>query len=186
MVNGPQNSRTEERSRLSSPRRGFPSHQHPQAQHMPRAAARCTQSNSVGFVKDGAASGLGARQQNRVDRVRLAGAKARICWLCRHSYACELSAVAGLKRQDWLDWQVCFAEQEMTRSRLTEFSRLFDLGANGTRGRAGVRNGRRRWCRTAWESSRAGGCSPLVGLSGRVRCRIRLLGLLRGCGSRCY
>ena len=38
---------------------------------------RYTQSNSVALVRDGAAIGIGAGQQNRVDCVRLAGAKAR-------------------------------------------------------------------------------------------------------------
>jgi phosphoribosylaminoimidazolecarboxamide formyltransferase/IMP cyclohydrolase len=92
-------------------------------------AARYTQSNSVVFVKDGAAIGIGAGQQNRVDCVRLAGAKARIWWLRRHSYVRELPAAAGMKRQDRLNWQIRFAGQEMTRSQLEELGRLFGADA---------------------------------------------------------
>lgn len=89
------------------------------------ATARYTQSNSVVFVKDGAAIGIGAGQQNRVDCVRLAGAKARVWWLRRHEYVRELPAVAGMKRQDRLNWQIRFAEHEMTRSQLDAFGRMF-------------------------------------------------------------
>lgn len=89
------------------------------------AVARYTQSNSVAFVKGGAAIGIGAGQQNRVDCVRLAGAKARIWWLRRHRYVRELPAVAGMKRQDRLNWQIRFAGREMTRSQLDDFGQLF-------------------------------------------------------------
>ena len=89
------------------------------------AAARYTQSNSVVFVKGGAAIGIGAGQQNRVDCVRLAGAKARVWWLRRHAHVRELPAVGGMKRQDRLNWQIRFAGHEMTRGQLDEFGRLF-------------------------------------------------------------
>lgn len=92
-------------------------------------AARYTQSNSVVFVKNGAAIGIGAGQQNRVDCVRLAGAKARIWWLRRHSYVRELPAAPRMKRQDRLNWQIRVAGREMTRSQLDEFSRLFGAAA---------------------------------------------------------
>lgn len=87
--------------------------------------ARYTQSNSVAFIKDGAAIGIGAGQQNRVDCVRLAGAKARIWWLRRHRYVRELPAVPGMKRQDRLNWQIRFAGREMTRSQLDDFGQMF-------------------------------------------------------------
>lgn len=87
--------------------------------------ARYTQSNSVAFVKGGAAVGIGAGQQNRVDCVRLAGAKARIWWLRRHRYVRALPAVPGMKRQDRLNWQIRFAGREMTRSQLDDFGQLF-------------------------------------------------------------
>ncbi|WP_327001989.1 hypothetical protein OHA72_43745 [Dactylosporangium sp. NBC_01737] len=45
---------------------------------------RHTQSNSVAYVRDGMALGIGAGQQSRVDCTRLAGAKADTWWLRRH------------------------------------------------------------------------------------------------------
>jgi phosphoribosylaminoimidazolecarboxamide formyltransferase/IMP cyclohydrolase len=89
------------------------------------ATARYTQSNSVVLVRDGAAVGIGAGQQNRVDCVRLAGAKARVWWLRRHPFVRELPAVEGMRRQDRLNWQIRFAGAEMTGSQQAEFAGLF-------------------------------------------------------------
>ena len=89
------------------------------------AAARYTQSNSVALIRDGAAIGIGAGQQNRVDCVRLAGTKARVWWLRRHPFVRWLPAIAEMKRQDRLNWQIRFAGREMTRTQLDEFGRLF-------------------------------------------------------------
>jgi phosphoribosylaminoimidazolecarboxamide formyltransferase / IMP cyclohydrolase len=86
---------------------------------------RYTQSNSVALVRAGSAIGIGAGQQNRVDCVRLAGAKARTWWLRRHPFVDELPAVGGMTRQDRLNWQIRFAGQEMTPSQLTEFQARF-------------------------------------------------------------
>jgi phosphoribosylaminoimidazolecarboxamide formyltransferase/IMP cyclohydrolase len=93
------------------------------------ATARYTQSNSVVLVRDGAAVGIGAGQQNRVDCVRLAGAKARVWWLRRHPFVRELPAVEGMRRQDRLNWQIRFAGAEMTRSQQAEFAGLFGSAA---------------------------------------------------------
>jgi phosphoribosylaminoimidazolecarboxamide formyltransferase/IMP cyclohydrolase len=90
---------------------------------------RYTQSNSVALVRDGAAIGIGAGQQNRVDCVRLAGAKARTWWLRRHPLVDDLPVVGGMGRQDRLNWQIRFAGQEMTPSQLTEFQALFGPAA---------------------------------------------------------
>jgi len=90
---------------------------------------RYTQSNSVALVHDGAAIGIGAGQQNRVDCVRLAGAKARTWWLRRHPFVKGLPAIAGMGRQDRLNWQIRFAGQEMTSAQLTEFQSLFGAEA---------------------------------------------------------
>jgi phosphoribosylaminoimidazolecarboxamide formyltransferase / IMP cyclohydrolase len=89
------------------------------------AAVRYTQSNSVALVADGAAVGIGAGQQNRVDCVRLAAAKAATWWLRRHEHIRDLPAVPGMLRQDRLNWQVRMAEQDMTPRQLTEFAGLF-------------------------------------------------------------
>jgi phosphoribosylaminoimidazolecarboxamide formyltransferase / IMP cyclohydrolase len=86
---------------------------------------RYTQSNSVALVRDGAAIGIGAGQQNRVDCVRLAGAKALTWWLRRHPFVNGLPAVGGMSRQDRLNWQIRFAGQEMTAAQLSEFGSLF-------------------------------------------------------------
>ncbi|MBR5765525.1 MAG: phosphoribosylaminoimidazolecarboxamide formyltransferase [Lachnospiraceae bacterium] len=59
-----------------------------------------TQSNSVCFVKDGQAIGIGAGQQSRVHCVRLAGQKADN-WLLRQCpRVMELDFVDGIKRAD--------------------------------------------------------------------------------------
>ena len=90
---------------------------------------RYTQSNSVALVRGGAAIGIGAGQQNRVDCVRLAGAKARTWWLRRHPFVDELPAVGGMSRQDRLNWQIRLAGQEMTAGQLSEFESVFGAAA---------------------------------------------------------
>jgi phosphoribosylaminoimidazolecarboxamide formyltransferase / IMP cyclohydrolase len=92
-------------------------------------ALRYTQSNSVALVRDGAAIGIGAGQQNRVDCVRLAGAKARTWWLRRHPFVDELPGADGMGRQGRLNWQIRFAGQEMTAAQLGEFESLFGAEA---------------------------------------------------------
>ena len=93
------------------------------------ATLRYTQSNSVALVRDGAAIGIGAGQQNRVDCVRLAAAKARIWWLRRHPFVDGLPTVDGMGRQDRLNWQIRFAGREMTAGQRTEFEALFGAEA---------------------------------------------------------
>jgi len=90
---------------------------------------RYTQSNSVALVRGGAAIGIGAGQQNRVDCVRLAAAKARTWWLRRHPFVDDLPTVDGMGRQDRLNWQIRFAGREMTAGQLTEFGALFGAEA---------------------------------------------------------
>lgn len=95
------------------------------------ATLRYTQSNSVAFVRDGAALGIGAGQQNRVDCVRLAGAKAHTWWLRRHQLVDDLGTVKGLGRQDRLNWQIRFAGSEMTPTQSAEFEAIFGADARG-------------------------------------------------------
>jgi phosphoribosylaminoimidazolecarboxamide formyltransferase/IMP cyclohydrolase len=59
--------------------------------------ARYTQSNSVVYVRDGMALGVGAGQQSRIDCTALAGAKADTWWLRRHP---ALSAAMPGRLQD--------------------------------------------------------------------------------------
>jgi phosphoribosylaminoimidazolecarboxamide formyltransferase/IMP cyclohydrolase len=89
------------------------------------AALRYTQSNSVVVVRDGAAAGIGAGQQNRVDCVKLAVAKAMTWWLRRHPGVRAVPRAAGMSRQDHLNWQIRIAEGDMTPGQIAEFTRLF-------------------------------------------------------------
>jgi len=59
-----------------------------------------TQSNSVCYVKDGQAIGIGAGQQSRIHCTRLAGDKADRWWLRRHPRVAELPFAEGLSRAD--------------------------------------------------------------------------------------
>lgn len=57
-----------------------------------------TQSNSVCYVKDGQAIGVGAGQQSRVHCTRLAGSKADTWWLRQHPKVLDLEFVEGIHR----------------------------------------------------------------------------------------
>ncbi|MBD5403586.1 MAG: phosphoribosylaminoimidazolecarboxamide formyltransferase [Treponema sp.] len=59
-----------------------------------------TQSNSVCFVKDGQAIGIGAGQQSRVHCTRLAASKADNWWLRQSPKVMNLQFVDGIKRAD--------------------------------------------------------------------------------------
>ena len=59
-----------------------------------------TQSNSVCYVKDGQAIGIGAGQQSRIHCTRLAGQKADIWWLRQHPKVLSLPFVPGIRRAD--------------------------------------------------------------------------------------
>ncbi|MCD8390364.1 MAG: phosphoribosylaminoimidazolecarboxamide formyltransferase [Firmicutes bacterium] len=59
-----------------------------------------TQSNSVCYVKDGQAIGIGAGQQSRIHCTRLAGNKADVWWLRQAPQVLNLQFVDGIKRAD--------------------------------------------------------------------------------------
>lgn len=59
-----------------------------------------TQSNSVCYVKDGQAIGIGAGQQSRIHCTRLAGNKADIWWLRQHPKVLNLPWVNDIRRAD--------------------------------------------------------------------------------------
>ncbi len=59
-----------------------------------------TQSNSVCYVKDGQAIGIGAGQQSRIHCTRLAGNKADIWWLRQSPQVLNLKFVDGIRRPD--------------------------------------------------------------------------------------
>ena len=59
-----------------------------------------TQSNSVCYVKDGQAIGIGAGQQSRIHCTRLAGQKANNWWLRQSPQVLGLQFVDGIRRAD--------------------------------------------------------------------------------------
>ena len=59
-----------------------------------------TQGNSVCYVKDGQAIGIGAGQQSRIHCTRLAGNKADIWWLRQHPKVMSLPFVDNIRRAD--------------------------------------------------------------------------------------
>ena len=59
-----------------------------------------TQSNSVCYVKDGQAIGIGAGQQSRIHCTRLAGQKADIWWLRQHPKVMALPFKEDIRRAD--------------------------------------------------------------------------------------
>ena len=59
-----------------------------------------TQSNSVCYVKDGQAIGVGAGQQSRIHCTRLAGTKADTWYLRQHPKVLNLPFVDGIRRPD--------------------------------------------------------------------------------------
>lgn len=59
-----------------------------------------TQSNSVCYVKDGQAIGIGAGQQSRIHCTRLAGSKADIWWIRQHPKVMNLPFVPNIRRAD--------------------------------------------------------------------------------------
>jgi len=86
-----------------------------------------TQSNSVGFAKDGMMVGVGAGQQSRVDCVKLAGRKACIWWLRQHPKVCNLQFKKGVKRQDRVNARVRYIEGDFTKEERTQWESLFEV-----------------------------------------------------------
>lgn len=74
-----------------------------------------TQSNSVGFAKDGMMVGVGAGQQSRVDCVKLAGRKVKTWALRQHPKVLALKFNAGVKRQDRVNARVRYIEGDFTK-----------------------------------------------------------------------
>lgn len=73
-----------------------------------------TQSNSVGFSKDGMMVGVGAGQQSRVDCVKLAGRKVCTWYLRQHPKVLGLPFKDGVKRQDRVNARVRYIEGDFT------------------------------------------------------------------------
>jgi phosphoribosylaminoimidazolecarboxamide formyltransferase/IMP cyclohydrolase len=73
-----------------------------------------TQSNSVGFAKNGMMVGVGAGQQSRVDCVKLAGRKVATWYLRQHPKVLALPFKVGVKRQDRVNARVRYIEGDFT------------------------------------------------------------------------
>ena len=122
---------------------------------------RYTQSNSVTLIGAGATLAVAAGQQNRVDCVRLAAAKAATWRLRRHQAIRDLPVVPGMTRQDRLNWQTRLADGDMTPWQAAEFGLLFPgtaASAAGTRRLAGSAN--RSHARLRWLPALQGQCRP--------------------------
>jgi phosphoribosylaminoimidazolecarboxamide formyltransferase/IMP cyclohydrolase len=89
-------------------------------------ALKYTQSNSVGYAKNGMMVGVGAGQQSRVDCVKLAGRKVTTWRLRFHPKVKGLPFKEGVKRQARVNARVRFIEGDMAETELAEWSKNFE------------------------------------------------------------
>merc|ERR1719161_912165 len=89
-------------------------------------AVKFTQSNSVGYAKDGMMIGVGAGQQSRVDCVKLAGRKVSTWQLRFHPKVRSLPFKQGVKRQERVNARVRFIEGDFTKTERAQWEALFD------------------------------------------------------------
>merc|ERR1719191_1762989 len=89
-------------------------------------AIKFTQSNSVGYAKDGMMIGVGAGQQSRVDCVKLAGRKVSTWQLRFHPKVRSLPFKQGVKRQERVNARVRFIEGDFTETEREQWESLFD------------------------------------------------------------
>mmetsp|Transcript_36878 Transcript_36878/g.118917 ORF Transcript_36878/g.118917 Transcript_36878/m.118917 type:complete len:612 (-) Transcript_36878:569-2404(-) len=89
-------------------------------------AIKYTQSNSVGYSKDGMMIGIGAGQQSRVDCVKLAGRKVATWRLRFHPKVMALKFREGVKRQDRVNARVRYIEGDMDEAELQQWVKNFD------------------------------------------------------------
>ena len=85
-----------------------------------------TQSNSVGFAKNGMMIGVGAGQQSRVDCVKLAGRKVQTWWSRQHPKVLGLKFKEGVKRQERVNARVRYIEGDFTEEEKTRWDSNFD------------------------------------------------------------
>merc|ERR1711972_753404 len=89
-------------------------------------AIKYTQSNSVGYSKDGMMIGVGAGQQSRVDCVKLAGRKVATWRLRFHPKVTGLKFKEGVKRQDRVNARVRYIEGDMEEAEHALWVKNFD------------------------------------------------------------
>ncbi|MBI5842446.1 MAG: phosphoribosylaminoimidazolecarboxamide formyltransferase [Chloroflexi bacterium] len=84
-----------------------------------------TQSNSVCFISDGQAIGVGAGQQSRIHCVRLAGQKADLWWLRQHPTVLDLPFKPGIKRPDRDNAIDQFLRDDVTPNEKSAWTEIF-------------------------------------------------------------
>lgn len=91
-----------------------------------QVAIKYTQSNSVGYAKDGQMIGVGAGQQSRVDCVKLAGRKVDTWYMRQHPKVRAMKFKEGVKRQERINARVRFIEGDMTPTELAAWKEQFE------------------------------------------------------------
>jgi len=89
-------------------------------------AVKYTQSNSVGFAKDGMMIGIGAGQQSRVDCVKLAARKVANYTCRQHPKVLRLPFKSTVKKQQRINARVAYIEGDMTTLEKVEWVKNFD------------------------------------------------------------
>merc|ERR1719247_1686218 len=89
-------------------------------------AIKYTQSNSVGYAKDGQMVGVGAGQQSRVDCVKLAGRKVETWYLRQHPKVRALAFKSGVKRQERINARVRYIEGDMPPAEKAQWLTQFE------------------------------------------------------------
>lgn len=89
-------------------------------------AIKYTQSNSVGYARDGQMVGVGAGQQSRVDCVKLAGRKVATWYLRQHPMVRALKFKAEVKRQARVNARVRYIEGDFSTTEYGEWVKQFD------------------------------------------------------------
>lgn len=89
-------------------------------------AIKYTQSNSVGYAKNGQMIGVGAGQQSRVDCVKLAGRKVNVWYLRQHPKVQALPFKKTVKRQDRVNARVRYIEGDFTPTEFQMWQENFE------------------------------------------------------------
>eukprot|EP00944_MAST-04C_sp_MAST-4C-sp1_P000067 g67.t1 len=89
-------------------------------------ALKYTQSNSVGYAKNGQMVGVGAGQQSRVDCVKLAGRKVSVWALRQHPKVMALKFKPGVKKQERINARVRYIEGDITRVERNDWEAKFE------------------------------------------------------------
>ncbi|EER11592.1 bifunctional purine biosynthesis protein, putative [Perkinsus marinus ATCC 50983] len=84
-------------------------------------AVKYTQSNSVGFCKDGMMIGIGAGQQSRVDCVKLAARKVQNWWHRQHPKVLGMKFKSSVKKQARVNARVRYIEGDMSELEYTNW-----------------------------------------------------------------